>query len=137
MSTNRADFATWVDAAIRADFEEHAHWTSATWLDLFLASVDGQPSALCVADEQAALTRAQMLRPARRLADYMAHRGIDTGDVVTVAVPNWWEFVVIHTAVGLLGAVLNPVLPRLGVAPYTHPSFPRANDSGDCRSASH
>ena len=118
MSTNRADFATWVDDAIRAEFEEHGHWTSATWLDLFLASVDGQPSALCVADEQAALTRAQMLRAARRLADYMAHRGIDTGDVVTVAVPNWWEFVVIHTAVGLLGAVLNPVLPRLGIPDY-------------------
>jgi acyl-coenzyme A synthetase/AMP-(fatty) acid ligase/DNA-binding GntR family transcriptional regulator len=120
MSTNRADFATWVDDAIRAEFEEHGHWTSATWLDLFLASADGQPSALCVADEQAALTRAQMLGAARRLADYMARRGIDTGDVVTVAVPNWWEFVVIHTAVGLLGAVLNPVLPRLGVPDYRH-----------------
>lgn len=120
MSTNRSDFATWVDDAIRAEFEEHGHWTSATWLDLFLASADGQPSALCVADEQAALTRAQMLGAARRLADYMARRGIDTGDVVTVAVPNWWEFVVIHTAVGLLGAVLNPVLPRLGVPDYRH-----------------
>jgi acyl-CoA synthetase len=120
MSTNRADFATWVDDAIRAEFEQHGYWTSATWLELFLASAHGQPSALCVADEQAALTRAQMLRAARRLAGYMARRGIDTGDVVTVAVPNWWEFVVIHTAVGLLGAVLNPVLPRLGVPDYRH-----------------
>src|ERR1700761_573528 len=120
MSTNRADFATWVDDAIRAEFEERGHWTSTTGLGLFLASVDGQPSALCVADEQAALTRAQMLRAARRLADYMARRGIDAGDVITVAVPNWWEFVVIHTAVGLLGAVLNPVLPRLGIPDYRH-----------------
>ena len=120
MSTNRSDFATWVDDAIRAEFEEQGYWTSQTWLDLFLASVDTQPSALCVADEQAALTRAQVLGAARRLAGHMAHRGVNTGDVVTVALPNWWEFVVIHTAVGLLGAVLNPVLPRVGVPDYRH-----------------
>jgi acyl-CoA synthetase (AMP-forming)/AMP-acid ligase II/DNA-binding GntR family transcriptional regulator len=120
MSTNRADFATWVDDAIRAEFEQHGYWTSATWLELFLASAHKQPSALCVADELTALTRAQVLDAARRLSGYMARRGIDTGDVVTVAVPNWWEFVVIHTAVGLLGAVLNPVLPRLGAPDYRH-----------------
>lgn len=120
MSTNRSDFTTWVDDAIRAEFEGQGYWTSQTWLDLFLRSADTQPSALCVADEQATLTRAQVLSAARRLATYMAHRGVDTGDVVTVAVPNWWEFVVIHTAAGLLGAVLNPVLPRAGVADYRH-----------------
>jgi acyl-CoA synthetase (AMP-forming)/AMP-acid ligase II/DNA-binding GntR family transcriptional regulator len=120
MSTNRSDFTTWVDEAIRAEFEAQGYWTSATWLDLFLASFDREPSALCVADGQAALTRAQMLDAARRVAQYMARRGIDNGDIVTVAVPNWWEFVVIHTAVGLLGAVLNPVLPRLGVPDYRH-----------------
>jgi acyl-CoA synthetase (AMP-forming)/AMP-acid ligase II/DNA-binding GntR family transcriptional regulator len=120
MSTNRSDFTTWVDDAIRAEFEGQGYWTSQTWLDLFLASADTQPSAQCVADEQAVLTRAQVLAAARRLAGYMAHRGVNTGDVVTVAVPNWREFVVIHTAVGLLGAVLNPVLPRLGVPDYRH-----------------
>jgi acyl-coenzyme A synthetase/AMP-(fatty) acid ligase len=118
--TNRSDFTTWVDDAVRAEFERRGYWTSETWLDLFLASVEEQPSALCVTDEQAALTRAQVLAAARRLAGYMLARGIDAGDVVTVAVPNWREFVVVHTAVGLVGAVLNPVLPRLGVPGYRH-----------------
>jgi acyl-coenzyme A synthetase/AMP-(fatty) acid ligase len=120
MRTNRSDFTTWVDDAVRAEFERRGHWTSETWLDLFLGSVEQQPSALCVADEQAALTRAQVLAAARRLAGYMLGRGIDAGDVVTVVVPNWREFVVIHTAIGLLGAVLNPVLPRLGIPGYRH-----------------
>ncbi len=111
---------TWVDDSIRAEFERQGYWTAQTWLDLFLASVDERPAALCVADEQAALTRAEVLAAARRLAGYMARRGINTGDVVTVAVPNWREFVVIHTAIGLLGAVVNPVLPRLGVPGYRH-----------------
>src|ERR1700740_2518973 len=69
--TNRSDFTTWVDDAIRAEFEGQGYWTSQTWLDLFLARADTQPSALCVADEQAALTRAQVLGAARRLAGYM------------------------------------------------------------------
>jgi acyl-CoA synthetase (AMP-forming)/AMP-acid ligase II len=120
MSTNRPDITTWVDDSIRAEFERQGYWTAQTWLDLFLAGVDEQPAALCVADEQAALTRAEVLAAARRLAGYMARRGINTGDVVTVAVPNWWEFIVIHTAIGLLGAVVNPVLPRLGVPGYRH-----------------
>ena len=85
MSTNRSDLTTCVDDAIRADFEGPGYWTSQTWLDLFLRSADKQPSALCVADEQAALTRAQVLAAARRLAAYMAHRGIDTGSPSGVA----------------------------------------------------
>src|SRR5246127_3334031 len=120
MSMNRSNFTTWVDDVIRAEFEVRGYWTSQTWLDLFLRSADQQPSALCVADEQAALTRTQVLAAARRLAAYMAHRGINTGDVVTVAVPNWREFVIIHTAIGLLGAAVNPVLPRLGAPGYRH-----------------
>ena len=118
--TNRPDITTWVDDSIRAEFERRGYWTAQRWLDLFLASVDEQPAALCVADEQADLTRAEVLAAARRLAGYMARRGINTGDVVTVAVPNWREFIVIHTAIGLLGAVVNPVLPRLGVPGYRH-----------------
>jgi acyl-CoA synthetase (AMP-forming)/AMP-acid ligase II len=120
MSSRRPDFTTWVDDAIRAEFEGRGYWNSQTWLDVFLASADVLPSALCVADEQAALTRAQVLGAARRLARWMARRGVNTGDVVTVAVPNWREFVVIHTAIGLLGAAVNPVLPRLGIPAYRH-----------------
>jgi non-ribosomal peptide synthetase component E (peptide arylation enzyme) len=99
MPTNRPDFTTWVDDVARAEFEGRGHWTSQTWMDVFLASVKQQPSALCVADEQAALTRAQVLACARRLARRMASRGVGAGDVVRVAVPNWREFVVIHAAI--------------------------------------
>src|ERR1700758_4174045 len=103
MSTNRSDFTTWVDDAVRAEFEGRGYWTTQTWLDLFLASADDQPSALCGADEQASLTRAEVLIAGRGLARYMARRGVEAGDVVTIAVPNWCEFVIIHTAIGLLG----------------------------------
>jgi acyl-CoA synthetase (AMP-forming)/AMP-acid ligase II/DNA-binding GntR family transcriptional regulator len=120
VAAGRDGFTTWVDDAVRAEFEAHGYWTSQTWLDVFSTSAHAKPSALCVADERGALTRADVLAGARRLASFMAHRGVTAGDVITVAVPNWCEFVVIQTAVGLLGAVLNPVLPQLGIPGYRH-----------------
>ncbi|MBT2301934.1 AMP-binding protein [Variovorax paradoxus] len=37
--------------------------------------------------------------------------GVGPGDVVSVQVPNHWEFVVASLAVGRLGAVVNPLMP--------------------------
>jgi acyl-CoA synthetase len=112
--------ASWVDEDIRREFEANGYWTSQTWLDSFLAGHRHAPAGLCVADETAEMTRADVLTAARRLAGYMAARGVRSGDVVTVVVPNWWEFVVIHAAIALLGGVVNPALPRLGVSEYRH-----------------
>lgn len=36
--------------------------------------------------------------------------GIRWGDVVSVQLPNWWEFVVITLACGRIGAVMNPLM---------------------------
>ncbi|HSW18865.1 MAG TPA: AMP-binding protein [Ramlibacter sp.] len=37
--------------------------------------------------------------------------GVGPGDVVSIQVPNHWEFVVASLAVGRLGAVVNPLMP--------------------------
>jgi acyl-CoA synthetase (AMP-forming)/AMP-acid ligase II len=120
MSIERQMIETWVDDAIRSEFEQRGYWNSETWLDSFFAGVHEQPDALCVADEVGTLTRQEVLAAGRGLAVYMAGRGVRAGDVVTVVVPNWREFAVIHTAIGLLGAVVSPVLPRMGVHDYRH-----------------
>jgi cyclohexanecarboxylate-CoA ligase len=36
--------------------------------------------------------------------------GVRQGDVVSVQLPNWWEFVVITLACGRIGAVMNPLM---------------------------
>ncbi len=36
--------------------------------------------------------------------------GVRWGDVVSVQLPNWWEFVVITLACGRIGAVMNPLM---------------------------
>ena len=37
--------------------------------------------------------------------------GVGHGDVVSVQLPNWWEFVVIALACARVGAVVNPLMP--------------------------
>ncbi len=46
-----------------------------------------------------------------RLAAWMAGRGVRGGDVVSIQLPNCYEFVVAAVATQRLGAVINPLLP--------------------------
>jgi acyl-CoA synthetase (AMP-forming)/AMP-acid ligase II len=116
----QTELVTWVTDEVRARFEQAGYWTDEVWLDRTISNTKDAPEALCVVDESGQLTRAEALAYARRLAAYLYHRGIRKGDVVTLLLPNWREFVVVHHAVGLLGAVVNPVLPKVGANELAH-----------------
>lgn len=111
---------TWVTDAVRAELEGAGHWGATTWVDLMRAAAEADPEALAVADETGRLTRGEVAAQARRLAAYLAHRGLRPGDVVTLVLPNWREFVVVHAAVGLAGGVVNPLLPKVGGPEMAH-----------------
>lgn len=57
------------------------------------------------------LTYGQLWREARFLAFYLRKRGIRPGDVVSVQLPNWTEFVIIALALTRIGAVINSIAP--------------------------
>ena len=46
-----------------------------------------------------------------RAAAALKRLGIGPGDVISVQLPNWWEFAVISLAAFRLGAVVNPLMP--------------------------
>lgn len=46
-----------------------------------------------------------------RAAGALRAMGIGRGDVVSVQLPNWWEFVVVSLACVRIGAVVNPLMP--------------------------
>ena len=115
-----AGVTTWVSGAVREEFERAGWWTSETWIDLVLAQASQDPEAVVVVDEEGELTRARCLGDARRLAAFLHHSGVRRGDVVTLILPNWREFVTIHTAVGLIGGVVNPLLPKLTEPEMAH-----------------
>jgi len=54
---------------------------------------------------------AEFGRRIARAAGSLRSLGVGRGDVVSVQLPNWWEFVVLAFAVNRLGAVVNPLMP--------------------------
>src|SRR5580698_5717062 len=56
-------------------------------------------------------TYAQLGDLISRAAASLRRLGVGAGDVVSVQLPNWWEFAVIALAAFRVGAVVNPLMP--------------------------
>jgi acyl-coenzyme A synthetase/AMP-(fatty) acid ligase len=117
---DRPEVTTWLDQAKRKLFESQGLWTQETWFHKLELAARRAPSALSVADESRAMTRGEVMRDATRLAAYLWYRGVRRGDVITIVIPNWCEFVVVHAAIGVLGAVANPVVPKVSRKELLH-----------------
>jgi acyl-coenzyme A synthetase/AMP-(fatty) acid ligase len=70
----------------------------------------GQP-AVIDRDGRATHTYAQLEGDVARFAAWLGTRGVGVGDVVSVQLPNWYEFVVVAVATQRVGGVINPLLP--------------------------
>ncbi len=46
-----------------------------------------------------------------RISAFLVENGVSVGDVVSVQLPNWWQFNAIALATLRIGAVLNPIIP--------------------------
>ena len=57
------------------------------------------------------LTYAELEDRVGRIANGMVRLGIRKGDVVSVQLPNWWQFQAVHLACLRVGAVTNPIMP--------------------------
>lgn len=64
-------------------------------------------------DDARRFTYRELESLAERAANSLRRLGVGPGDVVTVQLPNWWEFVVTTYACSKIGAILNPVMPIL------------------------
>lgn len=93
-------------------YKADGHWEGRTLLDSFDAIVESRPaSTAVVAPDGQRMSFAQLDVESRRAASHFADLGVEKGDVVSVQLPNWAQFVVIHLAATRLGAVTNPLLP--------------------------
>src|SRR6516225_9854965 len=57
------------------------------------------------------LTYAELGELISRAAAALRRLGVGPGDVVSVQLPNWWEFAVVALATFRVGAVANPLMP--------------------------
>jgi cyclohexanecarboxylate-CoA ligase len=105
--------------ASHASFREAGFWLDKTVDQLLTEVVASAPNKVSIvadrADRQQArrLTYKELDDLANRAATSLLCLGVGRGDVVTVQLPNWWEFIVTAFACSKIGAVMNPVMPIL------------------------
>src|SRR5262245_1027312 len=87
-------------------YREAGWWEDRTILHYFDAAVAETPAATAVvAPFDRRMTFAELDEESRRVAAHFASFGLGKGDVVSIQLPNWAEFVVAHIAATRLGAV--------------------------------
>lgn len=74
---------------------------------------DADPDRPAVTCGELSLSRAELESAANRLARRLASSGVAVGSMVTIALPNSVEFVVATAAAWKLGAIPQPVSPKL------------------------
>ena len=102
-----------------ASFREAGYWLDKTIDQLLTEATAKTPDKVAIvadrADREQAprLTYRELEALADRAANSLLRFGVARGDIVTVQLPNWWEFVVTAFACSKIGAVMNPVMPIL------------------------
>lgn len=90
-----------------------------TFLDDFLDSSARTPDKVAIvaasgaAIDRISLSYASLRRLVDRIAFQLIDRGVRRGDVVSLQLPNWWEFAAVTLACMRVGATANPISPIL------------------------
>ncbi len=101
------------------NFREAGYWLDKTVDQLLSEAIVRTPDKVSIiadrADREQALrlTYRELGSLVDRAANSLNRLGVGPRDVVTVQLPNWWEFVVTALACSKIGAVFNPVMPIL------------------------
>lgn len=96
----------------RAEYERLGLWDPSTLSSQVAMHANGSPESTAVIDESGSWTWSDIIRDASALAGWMTGSGVGPGQVVSVQLPNWYEFAVAAVATQSIGAVVNPLLPN-------------------------
>ncbi len=94
----------------RRSYEEQGLWDDTTLAGQVALHARAQPQALAVLDAAGRHTFAELRRDAAAVAEWLVSAGIGPGGVVSLQLPNCYEFVVAAVAAQSVGAVTNPLL---------------------------
>src|ERR1700748_3268452 len=99
--------------AMRAD----GFWIDKSYDEFLQSAIARSPDKLALlayrADrpEGRRFTYAELGDLVSRAAAAFRRIGVEAGDVISVQMPNWWEFAVATLAAFRIGAVVNPLMP--------------------------
>ncbi|HET6966457.1 MAG TPA: AMP-binding protein [Acidimicrobiales bacterium] len=107
------DFVDLVTGADRRErYERLGLWDESTLAGRVGHHAATRPDATAVVDGSGRYSFAQLLGDAAALAGWLGGSGVEPGRVVSIQLPNRYEFVVAAVAAQSLGAVVNPLLPN-------------------------
>lgn len=86
-------------------------WPNRTILDYLKEAIERYPNKEAIIDKKSRYTYAQLGKIVDRVALGLLHLGIKKGDVISLQLPNWNEFVILHYAITRVGAITNPLIP--------------------------
>src|SRR4051812_37148251 len=97
------------------DRRRRGWWRDTTVADDVRAVVEKRPDDVAIVSHRVdsasrAVTFEEVYRSAGKIAASLVDLGVEPGDVVSMQLPNWWEFTAVHLACVMVGAVTNPVL---------------------------
>ena len=88
-------------------------WPNRSLIEVFDEVVGRTPDKVAiVAPDGGRMTYAEVAAKVARIAGNLAAAGVQARDVISLQLPNWPEFVLVHLAATRLGAVTNPLLPN-------------------------
>ncbi len=84
-------------------------WSNRTLDDSLRAHARERGDRLALVDRRWRLTYAELDRLAARVACGLRHLGLGPGDVISLQLPNWAEWLIVHCAATKIGAVTNSI----------------------------
>jgi len=104
-------FETTLTRAMADERARDGVWSGRVLGEVLRATAAADPDQLAIVDARRRLTYAELDELVESAALGLIDIGVRSGDVVTVQLPNWAEFVVAEFAIERIGAVINPVAP--------------------------
>ena len=104
-------FETLLEQSRARDYVDRGLWLGRTLIDIFDDHVANHPDKLACVSRSGRWTYREVADKVEVLAANFAKLGIGHGDLISVQLPNWGEFLLIHLAATRIGAVTNGLLP--------------------------
>lgn len=86
-------------------------WPYKTILNYLNDAIEKYPQKAAIIDKNSRYTYEELGKMVDRVALGLLELGIEKGDVVSIQLPNWNEFIILHYAITRIGAITNPLIP--------------------------
>lgn len=98
-------FDTLLTGEIIANYQ--SSWPNKTIVDYLHDAISNNPDKMAIIDRTSRYTYRELGKLVDRVALGLLRIGLKKGDVISIQLPNWNEFVILHYAATRIGAITN------------------------------